>query len=245
MLRPTKSLGKFLQIFGRGLRPAFAEGFDLSTAEGRIAAQKASYKPYAIVIDHVGNIGFGKKELHGLPDKIRQWSLDNVIRKREAVNLLRICINTSCNSPFDRVLYACPYCGTADQKPSREGGLPRKPAELLSMVDGDMDLLDPETIRELEKEMNLEDPYEREARITRQIGAAAGVNARKKQIERIEMQRELSITISKWAGKMSKWYTERQLKKQFYIQFEHSITGALSLPTSEMQDLKNIIEGEL
>lgn len=52
LLRPTHSLGLYLQQVGRVLRPAPG-------------------KKYAIILDHVNNLG-----RHGLPDQIREWSLD-------------------------------------------------------------------------------------------------------------------------------------------------------------------------
>ena len=38
MLRPTQSIGLYVQIMGRGLRNVYAPGFDLNTDEGRLAA---------------------------------------------------------------------------------------------------------------------------------------------------------------------------------------------------------------
>ena len=52
LLRPTKSLGMFLQQVGRVLRPK-PDGSD------------------AVILDHVGNV-----HRHGLPDADREWSLD-------------------------------------------------------------------------------------------------------------------------------------------------------------------------
>jgi superfamily II DNA or RNA helicase len=51
LLRPTQSLGLYLQQVGRALR----------TAPG---------KPHAVILDHVGN-----SSRHGLPDDPREWSL--------------------------------------------------------------------------------------------------------------------------------------------------------------------------
>lgn len=244
MGRPTKSLGKYLQICGRALRPAYAEGYDLSTAEGRIEAQRASYKPYGIIVDHVGNI-----EYHGLPCKVRRWTLDNIVRRRDGASLMRICQSITCKLPFDKTYSACPYCGCDDKPVSRKNsdGSTRKVSDMLKMVDGDMALIDPETIREMEKEMELENPYDLEARIAKLHGSGAGVNARKKQQERIEMQRELAVTIAKWcAQKQDKEHlTERRLKKLFYLKFDATIPGALSLPRAEMLAMKNEIEGDI
>jgi DNA repair protein RadD len=60
LLRPTKSVGMFLQQVGRVLRPK---------ADGS----------RAVIIDHVGNV-----HTHGLPDMPREWSLDTRKKKPPA-----------------------------------------------------------------------------------------------------------------------------------------------------------------
>lgn len=55
MLRPTKSPGLWVQMLGRGTRPFYAPGFDLSTAEGRLAAIAASPKQNCLVLDFAYN----------------------------------------------------------------------------------------------------------------------------------------------------------------------------------------------
>lgn len=60
LLRPTQSLGLYLQQVGRALR----------TFAG---------KSEAIILDHAGNVS-----RHGLPDDERIWSLDGSIRKKRA-----------------------------------------------------------------------------------------------------------------------------------------------------------------
>ena len=57
LLRPTASLGLYLQQVGRALR----------TYEG---------KPHAVILDHVGNV-----ERFGLPDQEREWSLEGREKK--------------------------------------------------------------------------------------------------------------------------------------------------------------------
>lgn len=55
MLRPTKSPGLWVQMLGRGTRPFYAVGFDLATAEGRLAAIAASVKQNCLVLDFAHN----------------------------------------------------------------------------------------------------------------------------------------------------------------------------------------------
>ena len=54
--RATKSSSLHVQIMGRGTRPVFAPGYDLSTAEGRIAAQAAGPKKDCLIADFARNI---------------------------------------------------------------------------------------------------------------------------------------------------------------------------------------------
>ena len=55
MLRPTKSPGLWVQMLGRGTRPFYAPGFDLSTVAGRLAAIVASPKQNCLVLDFAYN----------------------------------------------------------------------------------------------------------------------------------------------------------------------------------------------
>lgn len=55
MLRPTASTVLWVQMLGRGTRPVYAPGFDLTTPEGRIAAIGASDKHDCLVMDFAGN----------------------------------------------------------------------------------------------------------------------------------------------------------------------------------------------
>jgi DNA repair protein RadD len=55
MLRPTMSPGLWVQMLGRGGRPKYADGFDLSTASGRLQAIAASTKRDCLVLDYAGN----------------------------------------------------------------------------------------------------------------------------------------------------------------------------------------------
>jgi len=55
VFRKTKSVGLWVQMLGRGTRPFYAFGYDLSTQEGRLAAIANSEKPYCLVADFAGN----------------------------------------------------------------------------------------------------------------------------------------------------------------------------------------------
>lgn len=91
LLRPTQSLGLFLQQVGRTLRPA-------------------SGKDRAIILDHVGNC-----ITHGLPDDEREWSLEGeekFKRKKKGDNEIDIKVK-QCPACFvmHKPVKQCPQCG--------------------------------------------------------------------------------------------------------------------------------------
>lgn len=70
MARPTESLQIYMQTVGRGMRPEFGT---------------ARPGEYAILLDHTGNSRANK---HGLPDKLREWSLEDGIKREPTVEQL-------------------------------------------------------------------------------------------------------------------------------------------------------------
>lgn len=56
MLRPTMSTVLWVQMLGRGTRPLFVPGFDLTTVQGRLESIAASPKQNCRVLDFAGNI---------------------------------------------------------------------------------------------------------------------------------------------------------------------------------------------
>jgi superfamily II DNA or RNA helicase len=87
LLRPTQSLGLFLQQVGRVLRPAPG-------------------KSQALILDHVGNV-----HRHGFPDDPREWSLADGVRRGNrgaAAPTVRTC--PSCYAAF-KPAPQCPMCG--------------------------------------------------------------------------------------------------------------------------------------
>ena len=219
MARPTASVAKYLQMCGRGLR--ILEG-----------------KPHMILIDHVGNV-----KRHGYPDTPRKWTLDRIKKRGIRHNFMRICENTDCNSPFDRALTECPYCGWEIVRPKPGAGAGRIPPE---MVDGDMMLIDPETLREMYDKTILESPDNTARRVTEAAGIPAGKAAFKNQKERIETQKDLALTIAQWAGVQRDYgYTDRQIQKRFFVDYDMTITEALGQKRAEMLDTIRQIKGAL
>lgn len=113
-LRPTKSKGLNMQQRGRVLRPVYADGYDLSTKEGRLAAIANSEKPYAIILDHVGN-----SEEHGLPNEIHEWSLEGSKKKRGSKNQEQAVKVVMCESCFmhQEPTSVCIGCGHVMKPP--------------------------------------------------------------------------------------------------------------------------------
>ena len=87
-LAPTRSLTRYLQKIGRGLR----------TDDG---------KENCIILDHSGSVFE-----HGLPDEPREWSLDGV-KKRSIKKEDRAFPNRVCPACYRTHAYApaCPECG--------------------------------------------------------------------------------------------------------------------------------------
>jgi superfamily II DNA or RNA helicase len=98
LLRPTQSLGLYLQQVGRALRPSPGKG-------------------HAIILDHAGNC-----ERHGLPDEDRQWVLDSYeAPKGQGVGAglsVRVC--PKCFAAQYSGKPVCLYCGHAFPVQGRE-----------------------------------------------------------------------------------------------------------------------------
>ena len=97
LLRPTQSEGLFLQQVGRVLRPS----------PGKAAA---------IILDHVGNV-----HLHGFPDDVRPWTLDDSRQRTGKGGPPAPCIRT-CEACFAAFAPQpiCPVCGTPSKLSTRE-----------------------------------------------------------------------------------------------------------------------------
>ena len=86
LLRPTQSLGLYLQQVGRVLRPAPG-------------------KEHAVILDHVGNV-----TRHGFPDDSRDWSLDDRMRRSKGTPAPSVRTCPECFAAF-KPQPQCPVCG--------------------------------------------------------------------------------------------------------------------------------------
>lgn len=182
-LRPTQSKGLNLQQRGRVLRPVYAPGYDLETREGRLAAIANSEKPFAFILDHVGN-----SERHGLPYDEQEWSLEGERKKRGAkkqVETIRVDMCESCFAMYEPAP-VCPQCGhvnkTKDSTPKQ--------------IEGELTEITAETLvrKEKRKEQGQAESLEDLKRIAKERGYKAGwanaiFTSREKKIEKLEAER--------------------------------------------------------
>jgi len=96
LLRPTQSLGLYLQQIGRVLRPATG-------------------KAAAIILDHVGNV-----HRHGWPDDVRTWTLADRERRAGSTGQPAPSVRTcpKCFAAF-KPAPLCPCCGATCAPPPR------------------------------------------------------------------------------------------------------------------------------
>lgn len=155
MGRPTESFALYSQQFGRALRLMIgAEWFEqtlgvprydsLSDAERRDVIARSG-KPYAIIIDHVGNV----IRHRGPPDVFADWSLDARDRRGgsgSGAMLYRVC--GSCTKPYERYLKKCRHCGAYPEVPDRsapefvDGDLIELDAAILAAMRGEIARID-------------------------------------------------------------------------------------------------------
>jgi len=214
--RPTMSLSKARQQWGRALRPA-------------------DYKEYAIIIDQAGNV-----DRHGLPTKEIKWTLDRIQKsKAKELNNTKACY--SCGAVNNRFAVTCEWCGTEMVNPESSGS--GKPSSL-KMVDGDLVLVDPDELDKMYKSTQLDSPQFMFDKVNAVAGYAAAMNAFKNQEKKIETQKLLADTIAKLYGYYKLDVKEdRELHKKLYIDFGVSMFDMLTSNNKEMLAfIENIME---
>ena len=202
MARPTASYGLYCQQFGRALR--ILEG-----------------KEYAVIIDHVGNVG-----RHGLPDKPRTWSLDRRDRatKNNAPEIpIRVC--PQCLGAYEAIYKACPYCGYE---------IVPKGRSTPEMVDGDLFELSPYALAALRANVDkpLLIPY----------SATPAITGHLKKIwhEKNQAQSILREAMAVWAGTITQatdWESISLMQKIFYFKFGIDVLSAQALNATDAKEL--------
>lgn len=131
LLRPTQSLGLYLQQVGRALRPAPG-------------------KDRAIILDHVGNV-----LRHGMPDEDRDWSLDGIPRRAKGANDNTFPVKQCevCFAVF-RPSLVCPQCGHIHQPKERK--IEVTDGELTEITEAQAEALKAERKREIGRARTLE-----------------------------------------------------------------------------------------
>lgn len=225
MARPTASIVKYLQMFGRALR----------TMPGKL---------YGLIIDHVSNW-----QRHGLPDKPRFWSLDRRDKRGkqekdpEEIPLTR-CGNIgppACCKPYEKFHSCCPHCGWSPPLPEPGSG-----GRTVEMVDGDLILLDRATLEAKRKAMFMEDAASLAQRVGRAAGGAAAEFQKNKHIAKIQAHQRLQHEIAQWAAcERAKGRDDSQSYRRFYITTGVDVMEALNAERSreEFETLAEKVRG--
>lgn len=201
MARPTASLNKWLQMFGRGLR-VFAG------------------KSHGIILDMVSNW-----KRHGMPDRPRSWTLDRRekrAKKQPDPEDIPLTACRECSRPYERCLPSCPYCGATPP-------LPDPAARTLQQVDGDLMLLDRATLDRMRAATVLETPASVSERVAFAAGPVAGAGAANRAIEKHTAQTRLSNAIAQWAGiQRAHGRDDSQSYRRFYLAMNVDVLSALA-----------------
>lgn len=239
MCRPTKSLPLYQQSFGRALRlmvdkQLLYRWHEFTPAERR-AHIAASAKPFAYIIDLVRN--WAEPAVGGLPDaRGRVWSLDGAEARSKGpsdVPPVRACTNPEpvdasgmlCTGVYERFLTACPFCGYE----------PKPAGRTIEQVDGDVVLLDEETLRQLRGEYLA-------AHTTPSYGGphAAALYARHR--ERHAALTDLQRVIEWWGPmyeiEQGRRLSDREQQKAFFLVFGITTLEALALKRADAEALK-------
>lgn len=141
LLRPTQSLGLYLQQVGRALR----------LYPGKVSA---------IILDHVGNVA-----RHGLPDEAREWSLAGVEKRgRSKDDDDGPPPPVTCETCYRQIVRplppCCPSCGASLKTAGREASLQHVEGELQRITAADRDALAAQRKREQGRADTLEELVE-------------------------------------------------------------------------------------
>ena len=228
LARPTQSLAKYLQMVGRVLRVIYADGYDLSTQAGRLAAIAAGPKPNAVIIDPVRNW-----ERHGAPNWPRLWTLDGRVKGTRAAAddtiPQRVCVG--CTQPYEAFYEACPHCGLVPEPAGRSAP---------EQVDGDLMELDVEAMAALFKKMRAADMPDDEYALDQlrrrlpPVGRSADMRRHKSAKYRRAVLENL---VGWWVGMQPDARTLAEKHRRFFHRFGIDIGTAFTLGTKDTDAL--------
>lgn len=220
MARPTNSLGLYRQQFGRFLRPA-------------------PNKSHALLIDLVGNF----LRHRGGPDTHVEWTLDARESRGKRDNTepvaIRICTNVDCFKAFERWRDRCPHCGAPVVREGRD----------IKEVDGELSLLDDETISKLFADMAqavLSEGAYRDWLIRSKCPPAAINGNVALHQARIVALNTLRNVMGVWGGRMkSQGLSDAEMQRLFCARFGYNVLEAQSLNFKNATALTEKIRSEL
>lgn len=243
MVRKTESWPLFVQQFGRALRlmitPEQAATWDQYTDEQRRAMIAASGKPFALIIDHVGNV-----IRHGLPDAPRADTLDRRASRAASQSdtiPTRVCVNTNvggeglvCAKTYERFHKCCPFCGFYPEPPARTAP---------EFVDGDLYELDAATLAAMRgKVLDLQIA----PTVPQHLDAIAQAAVRKRHLERSTAQHYLRELMALWAGwQRALGRDDSQAFRIFYHAFGVDVLTAQALGRPDAEALTLRIKAQL
>jgi DNA repair protein RadD len=184
-------------------------------------------KEYALYFDHVGNIK------HGLPDAARRWSLDRRDRQERSkpTDVMPVKACPACTAIYERCEPVCPYCGHTPEPLGRK---------LPEQVDGDLILLDDETLERMRGDIEAIDELPDTSWMpdNSPIKSGAMGNYRKRRAA----QRELRETISLWGGwRTAEGDSVRVMQRRFYLTYGVDVMTAQALGVPEARALRERI----
>lgn len=203
--RPTASFSLYAQQFGRSLRPT----------EG---------KDRAIIIDHVNNV-----IRHGLPDSVRDWTLDRPRPRRRRASgsdVIATTTCTQCTGVYSSLALECPYCGVVPVPAARNGP---------EVVQGDLTELTPDVLEAMRAEVvRIDGP----PRVPQGLPPLARKAARRRWLERQATQGDIRASIAWWCGYWRNLgETDGQIYKRFYYRFGKDLLTCQTLGGKDAREM--------
>ena len=229
MTAPTESFPKYAQEFGRPLRLSIERSiyqhWETYTDEQRRAYIAASDKPWAYIVDHVGNV-----KRHGLPDARNTWSLDRRERggRDRPADVMPTVTCAKCTAEYEAVHRQCPLCKEV-----------RQPAERSApkFVDGDLYELDEATLAALRGEVAKANDAP-----AMPWGATAATmqSIQNKHFEKLQARARLQETIDLWAGwRLHAGDTPSMAMRRFWFQFGTDVESVKLLNRADSDALND------